>query len=153
MTVPPAHARARRNPAEGQPPVRRAAFAVAVAFLVTGLLGFVPGITSDFADLRVAGHQSGARLLGVFGVSVLHNLVHLMFGVVGLVMARRVTAARTYLVGGGAIYLALWLYGLAVDHRSAANVLPVNQADDWLHLAFGAGMLALGTLAARPVGR
>ncbi|MGN9778396.1 DUF4383 domain-containing protein [Micromonospora sp. H33] len=153
MTVPPAHARARRNPAEGQPPVRRAAFAVAVVFLVVGLLGFVPGITEDFADLRVAGHQSGSRLLGVFKVSVLHNLVHLFFGVAGLVLARSVPAARVYLVGGGAVYVVLWLYGIAVDHRSAANFLPVNDADCWLHLALGAGMVALGTLTARRVGR
>ncbi|NJP34598.1 DUF4383 domain-containing protein [Micromonospora thermarum] len=149
MTVPPAHARARRNPAEGQPPVRRAAFALAVVFLVSGLLGFVPGVTENFADLRIAGHQSGAELFGVFGVSVLHNLVHLMFGVAGLVLARSVPAARVYLIGGGAIYLVLWLYGMAVDHRSAANFLPVNDADDWLHLALGGGMVALGTLVPR----
>lgn len=147
MTVPPAHARARRNPAEGQAPVRRAAFALAVVFLVVGLLGFVPGITSDLADLRIAGHQSGARLLGVFRVSVLHNLLHLLFGVAGLVLSRRVAVARAYLVGGGAIYLVLWLYGTAVEHGSAANFLPVNNADSWLHLAFGAGMVALGALA------
>ncbi len=149
MTVPPAHARARRNPAQGQPPVRRAAFAVAVGLLVVGLLGFVPGVTSDFGDLRTAGHQSGARLFGVFTVSVLHNLLHLMFGVVGLVTARRVTTARAFLVGGGAVYLVLWVYGLAVEHDNAANVLPVNDGADWLHLALGAGMLALGTLATR----
>ncbi|MDM4718866.1 DUF4383 domain-containing protein [Micromonospora sp. WMMA1363] len=149
MTLPPAHARARRNPAEGRAPVRRAAFAVAVVFLIIGLLGFVPGVTSDFADLRIAGHQSGARLFGVLQVSVLHNLVHLVFGVAGLTLSRTVTAARTYLVGGGAIYLVLWLYGLAVDHGSAANVLPVNAADDWLHLGFGAGMVALGAATAR----
>ncbi|MER7459166.1 DUF4383 domain-containing protein [Micromonospora sp. NPDC126480] len=148
MTVPPAHARARRDPADGQPPVRRAAFAVAVLFLIVGLLGFVPGVTSDFADLRSAGHQSGARLFGAFTVSVLHNLLHLLFGVVGLVAARRATAARAYLIGGGAIYLVLWLFGLAVAHDSAANFLPTNGGDDWLHLAFGAGMVALGVLTA-----
>ncbi|MEV1146591.1 DUF4383 domain-containing protein [Micromonospora sp. NPDC049799] len=149
MTGPMAHARARHNPADGKAPVRRAAATVAVLFLLLGVLGFVPGVTSRFDDLRLAGHQSGALLFGAFQVSVLHNLVHLAFGVAGLVLARTVSGARTFLVGGGAVYLVLWLYGLAVDHDSAANVVPVNAADDWLHLALGAGMISLDVLTAR----
>ncbi|SCG75044.1 DUF4383 domain-containing protein [Micromonospora coxensis] len=149
MVGPMAHSRARRNPADGRAPVRRAAATVGVLFLLVGALGFVPGITTGYADLRLAGHQSGAQLFGVFQVSVLHNLVHLAFGVAGLVLARTVVRARAYLVGGGAVYLVLWLYGLAVDHRSAANVLPVDGADDLLHLGLGVGMLGLGVLAGR----
>jgi hypothetical protein len=141
-----AHSRARPNPADGKPLVRRAASAVAVLFLLVGALGFVPGVTSGTADLRFAGHGSGAYLFGAFQVSALHNLVHLLFGVAGLALARTVTGARTFLVGGGAVYLVLWLYGLAVDHGSGANVLPVNDADDWLHLGLGLGMLGLGVL-------
>lgn len=144
-----AHARARRNPADGRAPVRRAACGLGVLFLLLGVLGFLPGITDDFADLRLAGHQSGAMLLGVFQVSVLHNAVHLLFGVAGLALSRSVPTARAFLAGGGAVYLVLWLYGLAVDQRSAANVLPVNRADDWLHLLLGAVMILLGLLARR----
>ncbi|MEU4399458.1 DUF4383 domain-containing protein [Micromonospora orduensis] len=144
-----AHSRARANPAEGKPPVRRAAATVAVVFLLVGVLGFVPGITSGTGDLRFAGHGSGAFLFGVFKVSVLHNLVHLLFGVAGLALARTVAGARTFLVGGGAVYLVLWLYGLAVDHDTGANVLPVNDADGWLHLGLGVGMIALGLLTGR----
>ncbi|MEE3922251.1 DUF4383 domain-containing protein [Micromonospora sp. BRA006-A] len=112
--------------------------------LLLGALGFVPGVTSHFADLRFAGPGSGARLFGVFQVSVVHNLVHLVLGVAGLVLARTVAGARAFLVGAGAVYLALWLYGLAVDRRDAANALAVNRADSWLHLLLGATMLALG---------
>ncbi|MFI7521092.1 DUF4383 domain-containing protein [Micromonospora globbae] len=144
-----AHSRARANPADGKPPVRRAAGVVGVVFLIVGVLGFVPGVTDPIGDLRLAGHHSGATLLGAFQVSVLHNLVHLAFGVAGLVMARTVTRARTYLVGGGAIYLVLWLYGLAVDADSGANVLPLNAADNWLHLGLGVIMIALGALTGR----
>ncbi|MGK5440898.1 DUF4383 domain-containing protein [Micromonospora sp. URMC 105] len=118
-------------------------------FLLIGALGFLPGVTDDYADLRLAGHQSGALLLGVFQVSVLHNLLHLGFGVAGLALARAVRPARAYLIGGGAVYLVLWLYGLAVDHGSAANVIPVNTADDLLHLGLGLGMSALGLLTGR----
>lgn len=149
MTGPMARSRARHNPADGKAPVRRAATVVAVVFLLVGVLGFVPGITSDFGDLRFAGHESDAKLLGLFQVSVLHNIVHLLFGVAGLALARTISGARTFLIGGGAIYLVLWLYGLVVDHDSGANFIPVNSADNWLHLFLGVGMIALGLLTTR----
>lgn len=149
MTNGMAHSRARRNPADGRAPVRRAAATVGVLFLVIGVLGFVPGITSNVGDLAWAGHDSGARLLGLFQVSVLHNVVHLAFGVAGLLLARTISGSRAYLVGGGAIYLVLWLYGLVIDHQSGANFIPLNGADDWLHFFLGVGMIALGLLTTR----
>ncbi|MEH1016037.1 DUF4383 domain-containing protein [Micromonospora sp. CPCC 206060] len=144
-----ANARGRHNPAGDRPPVRRAASGVGVVFLLVGVLGFVPGITSDYGDLAFAGHHSGAELFGLFQVSVLHNVVHLLFGAAGLVMSRTVTAARTFLIGGGAVYLVLWLYGLVVDTASEANFIPVNGADNWLHLVLGLGMIALGAVTTR----
>ena len=95
--------------------VQKAALAVGVVFLVVGILGFIPGITTDYGDLSLAGHESEAKLLGIFQVSILHNLVHLLFGAAGIAMARRVDSARTYLLVGGAVYLVLWLYGLLID--------------------------------------
>jgi hypothetical protein len=130
-------------------PVQKASVAVGVVFLVVGILGFIPGITTNYDDLTLAGHESGAALFGIFQVSVLHNLVHLLFGVAGIAMARRVDTARTFLLAGGAIYLVLWLYGLLIDKESAANVVPVNSADDWLHFVLGVGMVALGLLTTR----
>lgn len=148
-----AHARARRNPADGRAPARRASATVGVIFLLIGILGFLPGITSNFGALHVAGPGSDATLLGVFQVSVLHNVVHLLFGVAGLVMSRTIVGARTFLIGGGAIYLVLWLYGLVVDTSSAANFIPVNGADNWLHLLLGVVMTALGLLTTRDPNR
>ncbi|WP_033262609.1 DUF4383 domain-containing protein [Amycolatopsis vancoresmycina] len=130
-------------------PVQVAAAVVAVVFLLVGVLGFVPGITTDYDRLSFAGHDSMAMLLGVFMVSVLHNIVHLLFGVVGLAAARTARGARLYLVAGGVVYLVLWLYGLLIDHGSDANFVPVNTADNWLHLGLGVGMIALGLLTAR----
>jgi hypothetical protein len=129
--------------------VQTTALAVGVVFLLVGILGFIPGITTDYSAMTFAGHESDAKLLGVFEVSILHNIVHLLFGIAGLVMARTASAARLYLIGGGAIYLVLWLYGLVIDHGSAANFVPVNTADDWLHFFLGIGMIALGLLTTR----
>lgn len=130
-------------------PVQVAAAVVAVVFLLVGVLGFVPGVTTNYDRLSFAGHDSMAMLLGVFMVSVLHNIVHLLFGVVGLAAARTARGARLYLVAGGVVYLVLWLYGLLIDHGSDANFVPVNTADNWLHLGLGVGMIALGLLTAR----
>lgn len=133
--------------------VQTAALAVAAVFVVVGILGFIPGITTNYGDMTFAGHHSGAKLLGVFQVSVLHNIVHLLFGAVGIALARTVSGARSYLIGGGAVYLVLWLYGLVVSQDSAANFVPVNTADDWLHLLLGLGMIALGFLTTRGTAR
>ena len=129
--------------------LQRAAGAVGVVFLLVGILGFVPGITTDYSTLQFAGHESDAKLLGIFEVSILHNIVHLLFGVAGLAMARTWDGARAYLIGGGAIYLVLWIYGLLIDHESAANFVPVNDADNWLHFVLGLAMIALGVLLAK----
>lgn len=45
-------------------------------FLLVGVLGFIPGITSDFDQISFASHDSGAKLLGIFQISILHNVVH-----------------------------------------------------------------------------
>ncbi|MGN9810974.1 DUF4383 domain-containing protein [Micromonospora sp. BQ11] len=138
----------------GKHPVRTAAQVVGAVFVLVGILGFIPGITSNYDTMQFAGHESEAKLLGLFQVSILHNLVHLAFGVAGLALARTISGARTYLIGGGAIYLVLWLYGLVIDHESGANFVPLNGADNWLHLFLGLGMIGLGVaLTRRPADR
>ena len=83
----------------------------------------------------------------MFAVSGLHNVVHLAFGVVGLMLTRSYAEARAYLLGGGLAYLALWAAGIFIDH-SKANFGPVNGADHWLHFGLGGAMVVLGlTLA------
>jgi hypothetical protein len=124
--------------------VQTAALVVAAVFVLVGVLGFIPGITTDYSSMTFAGHHSEAKLLGVFQDSILHNVVHLLFGAAGFALARTVGGARAYLIGGGAIYLVLWLFGLLVGQDTAVNFVPLNAADDWLHLLLGLGMIALG---------
>jgi hypothetical protein len=122
---------------------------VGVVFLAVGIMGFIPGVTTGYDGLAIAGNGSDAMLVGLFEVSVLHNIVHLLFGVAGLALARSWTGARTYLIAGGVIYLVLWIYGLAVDMDSAANFVPLNTADNWLHFFLGIGMILIGFLLGR----
>ena len=133
--------------------LQKAAQAVGAVFLLVGILGFIPGVTSNYDSLGAAGHESGALLLGIFQVSILHNIVHLLFGAAGLVMSRTRTQARAFLLYGGIIYLVLWVYGLLVGHDTPANFVPVNNADNWLHLVLGIGMIALALLLSRDTAR
>ena len=125
------------------------AIVAGAAFLLVGILGFIPGITTDFDDIAFAGTDSRAELLGIFQVSVLHNIVHLLFGVIGLWAARTWVTARTYLLASGAVYLVLFVYGMVIDRDADANFVPVNAADDWLHLGLAIAMIAVGLLAGR----
>ena len=134
-------------------PLQIAALAVGAVFLLVGILGFVPGITTNFGDMNFIGHESEAKLLGIFQVNVVHNIVHLLFGVVGVAAARAWEPSRLFLIGGGVIYLVLWLYGLVIDRASAANFVSLNTADNWLHLFLGVGMIGLGAALGRTATR
>ena len=127
-----------------RPLVQLAATAVAATFVIVAVLGFVPGITTSYNDLGFAGRESEAKLLGLFQVSVLHNLVHGLFGVIGLLLARSVAGARSFLIGGGVVYLVLTAYGAVIDLDSSVNFVPVNVADNVLHLVLGIAMIGLG---------
>jgi hypothetical protein len=127
-------------------PVQNVARLAGVVFLLVGIAGFIPGVTTNLYDgLEFAGDDGDAELLGIFGVSVLHNLVHGLFGVAGLALASTVSGARNFLIGGGAIYVALWLLGLL----GGADWIPSNDADDWLHLVLGIGLIAAGVVFSR----
>jgi hypothetical protein len=134
-------------------PIQIAALLVGAVFLIVGIAGFIPGITTNVGDMKFAGHESPSELLGLFQVSILHNIVHLAIGIIGLVAAATWEGARLYLVGGGAIYLALAVYGWIVDRTSDANFVPMNNADNVLHVLLGGGMILLGVLLGRGYAR
>jgi hypothetical protein len=127
-------------------PVQDAARIAGVVFLVMAVAGFVPGLTTDLYDgLEFAGSEGTSELLGTFEVSVLHNIVHGLFGLAGLALAATPSGARSFLVGGGGLYLALFLLGIV----GGGEWLPSNRADDLLHLALGIAMVATGVIASR----
>jgi hypothetical protein len=126
-------------------PVQSLAALVGAVFLLVGVLGFIPGITTNYSDMEFAGDGSTAELLGIFQVSVLHNLVHVLYGIAGLALARTWEGARLFLIGGGLVYLLLWLLGII----GAGDWIPVDTADNWLHFVLGLGMVALGFATTR----
>ena len=139
----------RTRTTQGRSTAQIVTMVIALVFVLVGLLGFIPGITTNFDTMTFAGHHSDAMLLGIFKVSVLHNIVHLLYGIVGFLMARSARGSVTYLITGGAIYFVLWVYGLLIDFDSTANFVPLNDADNWLHLGLAVGMIVLGAVFSR----
>jgi hypothetical protein len=113
-----------------------------VVLLGVGVLGFIPGVTTNLGDIKFAGNDSPSELLGIFQVSILHNIVHLLFGIAGVALSRTTANAKMYLLYSGVIYVALVIFGVLVDRSGEdANFIPVNTADDVLHLVLAVGLL------------
>ena len=127
-----------------------------VVFLLVGVLGFVPGITRmhdslnhpDTGDLAIGGPGHG-MLLGIFHVNVVHNLIHIAFGIWGLVSAGRLDASRVYFRGVGVIYAVLALLGLisAGNTWNTFGLAPIHGADVGLHAVLAIAGLYLGFAA------
>jgi hypothetical protein len=128
--------------------IQRAAMLFGIVFLVVTVAGFIPGLTTDY-DRLTTFDDVGAKLLGVFGVNILENIVHLLFGIAGLLAAATYAASRTYFLAGGVIYLVVWLYGLVIDLSSSANFIGVNSAANWLHFVLGIALLGVGLVLGR----
>ena len=129
-------------------PVQTAALLIGVVFLIVGIAGFIPGITAHYGDLGFANHD-GAKLLGLFGVNVLHNIAHIALGIAGVALAKTAGSARTYLLAGGVVYFVLFLYGVVIDQGSGANFAALNTADNVLHLVLALAMVGLGVALPR----
>jgi Domain of unknown function (DUF4383) len=114
----------------------------AISILLLGVFGFIPGITTNFEAMELAGDESAAQVVGAFQTSVLHNLIHALVGIAGIFMARTWQGARTFLLGGGAFFVALWLLGVV----GGAVWIPSDSADNWLHLGMGGSMIAVALL-------
>jgi hypothetical protein len=112
-----------------------------VVFILVGLLGFFyTGLGNMTADPALA-----PKILGLFPVNVLHNIVHLLFGIWGLLAARTFSGARTYAQVGGVIYLLLAVVGFVAP--DGFNLVPLGGHDIWLHALLGIALAYFGFTA------
>lgn len=113
------------------------AYVLGAVYLLLGLVGFA--INSDFAD-----KNTNDKLLGLFEINGLHNVVHLLIGVALLAAARAgYRAARSMNMAVGAVYLLVGIIGLFILN-SSANILSLNAADNALHIGSAIVLLAVG---------
>jgi hypothetical protein len=124
-------------------PAQVYALTFGLTLLLVGILGFF--YTADFST-GSASSEPGNKdaVLGLFDVNGWHNVVHILSGLLGLALAGSWSGARLYAIGFGATYLLVAGLGFAVgDGESILGLIPVNTADNWLHVAIAAlGLLA-----------
>jgi hypothetical protein len=133
----------------GRTDVQNVGMGVGMVLMLVGVLGFIPGITMQYSELRFLGPDSHALLFGLFQVSMLLNIMQLVIGGIGLGMSRTGTGARNFLMGFGALYIVLSIFGLSVGVDSAANFLSLNTMDNWTHMVLGVLMIAAGWMFSR----
>ena len=119
---------------------RRLAMIFGVVFLLVGVLGLITE-----GGMSMAADPAPGALLGMFPINLLHNLVHLAFGVWGLVASRSFAGSRMYGLAGGAIYLVLACLGFIAP--TTFGLIPIGGNDIWLHAVLGIGLLAMGLTA------
>ena len=133
----------------GRADVQNAGMGVGILLMLVGVLGFIPGVTTQYSELMLLGPASHAMFLGLFQVSMLLNIVQLVIGATGWAMSRTEHGARNFLVGAGALYIVLAIFGLIVGVDSAVNFLALNMLDNWAHLVLGIVMIVAGWLFSR----
>ena len=120
--------------------LRKAALIFGIVFILVGILGFVtPGGMSMAAD-PAPGH-----ILGMFGVNLLHNIVHLLIGVWGIVASRSWGGAKTFMQIGGVLYIVLAVLGFVAP--TTFGLIPIGGNDIYLHAVLGLIMAGLGFTA------
>jgi hypothetical protein len=120
--------------------VQRAAQIFGIAFLLVAIIGFVTSGSSMEAHPDTA-----PKILGLFAVNLVHNGVHLGFGIWGLLASRNYAGARNYCRIGGVLYALLVVLGLAVP--DGFGLVPLGGHDVWLHAVLAIGLLAAGFTA------
>jgi hypothetical protein len=115
--------------------------------LVFGLILLLAGIAGFFVDPsfdRIGPGVDGDNLI-IFEVNGWHNVVHVLSGALGLGLAGSAAGARAFALGFGAVYLLVTIWGFVTGDQVLFGLLPVNGADNVLHLlialtGIGAGL-------------
>ncbi len=117
--------------------LQRIAQVFGAVLLLVGILGFVPGITTE-----------EGLLLGIFHVDALHNLIHIVTGVAALAASTSATASRTFFQIFGVVYaliaLAGFIPGLVDNQSELFGLVSINMPDNLLHVALAALALYMG---------
>ena len=120
--------------------VKRVALVFGIVFLLIGILGLLdPGGREMGAD------PAPALVLGLFPVNLLHNIVHLVFGIWGLAASRSFGGAKSYAQIGGVIYIVLALLGFIAP--TAVGFIPIGGSVIWLHAVLGLALAYFGFTA------
>jgi hypothetical protein len=117
-----------------------------IVFLLIGISGFIPGVTTPHTHPDVTMEAGLGLAMGLFPVNLLHNLVHIAFGIWGLAGSRSVGGARGYFKGTAIIYAMFVVMGLIEAARiwTTFGLVPLYGNDVWLHALLAAGAAYFG---------
>lgn len=105
--------------------LRKSALIFGIVLLAIGLLGFLPPLTPD------------NKLLGIFEVDTVHNLIHIVTGLAAILLSSSVRGARTFFQVFAIVYGLVTIAGFGglVDDGKLLGLFHINTADNFLHLA------------------
>ena len=122
-----------------------------VVFVLAGLSGFFPSPPPLDAPPLAVEHGHGLAL-GLFPINTLHNVVHLLFGVLGIAAGMgALLSARSYFQMVAVVYALLAVLGLIPATHTTFGLVPIWGNDVWLHAALAAGAAYFGFVAPAPV--
>ncbi len=122
-----------------------------IVFLAVGALGFVPGAVTPLHPGHTPAMGNNGQLLGLFPVNEVHNIVHLLFGVWGLVASRGLAASVTYARAVAIIYAVLTVMGFIPGLSTMFGLAPLYGNDIWLHAVLAAAAAYFGWVHRNPV--
>lgn len=125
---------------------RRFALIWGILFLVIFAAGVIPGLLQPTApgDPDLAMEQMYGRALGLFPVNLLHDGVHLIFGIWGILAYRSYDAAKTYARITAVIYAVFVIMGVVPGLNTTFGLVPLFSHDVWLHVILAAGAAYFG---------
>jgi hypothetical protein len=120
---------------------QRFAQVVGTAYLLVGIVGFIPPLLLGSLPAGVMGPFAGL-LLGLFAVNWFHSLAHLLIGAAGLAVHRNRGASLSYALALGIAFAGLFVLGLVYGLHSLGGLMPLNGSDHVLHIL--TALIALG---------
>lgn len=110
-----------------------------IIYIIVGIMGFVPGLVQPITDTTGLAVEAGyGRLLGLFPVNVVHNLVHLGFGIWGVMAARDLISSTMFARINAIVFGVLALLGIIPATNMLFGLAPIYGIDAFLHGATAA---------------
>ena len=115
------------------------ALVLGATLVAVGILGFL--VEPSFG----VGDSAERGTLILFDINGWHNVVHLLSGIVGIALASTAANARLFCIGYGIVYVLVTILGFVVgDGGLLLSLIPINTADNLLHLAVAVTGIAVG---------
>ena len=120
--------------------IKRFTLVMGLVFIALALSGLIPGLSTQprANDPFLNVPWGYGRALGLFPVNVLHSLVHLVFGVWGVLAANDALSSRGYCRASAVIFFVLTVFGLIPGLSTFFGLVPLFGHDVWLHAAITA---------------